>query len=83
MLGDFIGVYRTPNNQVLGSKYSNMYGIWAQEPSYLGPWTLRVKASTIDNGLINTHAARQLDRDRQRSRGCSHAPVFVGSVFLR
>ena len=30
-----------PDKRVLGPKYYNINGIWALNPYYLGPWTLR------------------------------------------
>ena len=33
---------RTQIMGVLGPKYHNINGIWALNPYYLGPWTLRV-----------------------------------------
>ena len=39
---DYIGVYRTPNNRVLGPKDHEYSSTWALKPDYLSPWTLRV-----------------------------------------
>ena len=41
MYRDYIGVYRTPNNRVLGPKHHEYHGIWALKLYYLGPWNLR------------------------------------------
>ena len=37
---------KDPNNGVLGPKYYDINGIWALNPYYLGPWTLRGLYST-------------------------------------
>ena len=44
------GLYKgpkDPNNRVLGPKHYNIIGIWDQKPYYLGPWTLRVRGTSI------------------------------------
>ena len=39
---DFPSRSKDPNNRFLEPKYYRYYSIWALNPYYLGPWTLRV-----------------------------------------
>ena len=82
-------VSNDPNNRALGPKYCNINGIWALNPYYLGPWTLRATQNEgVPRHPILFLEGPSLGLQRDRTGKLPKNPQLrarlreVGSLFL-